>query len=156
MLDEKNNDSYDYIKEAIVSFNEVMSKKQKDIIENINRANKGELFVLQFLYGEEKPVLPSELSEALESSTARISALLAALEKKGQIERNIDKSDRRNILVTLTQEGRIRAEKETKEIERSMSQIFAEMGKENTINFISLTKMFFELGKKHMTCTYKK
>lgn len=141
-----------YIKEAVASFHAIMSNSHKDMIENINRANKGELFVLQFLSMRDTAVLPSELSAALQASTARISALLGALEKKGQIERDIDKSNRRNVLVTITQAGRRRAQSEMEEMGRGMSQVFAEMGEADTREFIRLMRIFFELGQKHMPC----
>lgn len=147
---DKNNASY--IKEAIISFHEIMSNTQKEMVDSINRANKGELFVLQFLSMRDTAVLPSELSTALQSSTARISALLGALEKKGQIERDIDKSNRRNILVTITEAGRIRAQSEMEEMERGMSQVFADMGEADTVEFIRLMRIFFELGQKYMSC----
>lgn len=83
--------SLDYAEKAFAAFNEIMSSSRKDMVENINRANKGELFVLHFLAVRNTEVLPSELSTALQASTARISALLGALEKKGQIVRDIDK-----------------------------------------------------------------
>ena len=140
-----------YIEEAVISFHEIMSNSQKDMIENINRANKGELFILHFLSMRLTPVLPSELSAALQASTARISALLSALEKKGQIERDIDKSNRRNILVTITEAGRMRAETEMNEMQQCMARVFTDMGKADTIEFIRLMRKFFELGQKYMT-----
>ena len=76
------------------------------VVEELSRSRKGELFVLRYLYNKNAAATPSELSEALDSSTARISAALKSLEKKGQIKREIDKSNRRFILVTLTVAGR--------------------------------------------------
>jgi DNA-binding MarR family transcriptional regulator len=142
--------SMSYADKAFITFNEIMSSKQNNMIENVNRANKGELFVLHFLSRHNTEVLPSELSAALGASTARISALLGTLEKKGQIVRNIDKSNRRNILVTITEAGRNRAENEMKEIQRSMTQVFADMGEADTEEFIRLTSQFFDLMQKYM------
>jgi len=139
-----------YIEQAINSFREIMSDSRKNMMENFNRANKGELFVLQILASRETEVLPSELSIALNSSTARISALLGALEKKGQIEREIDKSNRRNILVTITEAGRERVEAELTEMRGRMAQIFAEMGEADTVEFIRLAKLFSELSQKQV------
>ena len=138
-----------YADKAFITFNEIMSNKQKNMIDNINRANRGELFVLHFLLMSKTEVLPSEISAALNSSTARISALLGALEKKGQIVRNIDKNNRRNILVTITEAGRERAEAEMQEIKNSMTQVFIQMGEEDTAEFLRLTSKFFELFQKY-------
>lgn len=142
----------DYAEKASIELNDIMSNSKRNMLENINRANKGELFVLHFLAMRDAAVLPSEISAALNASTARISALLGALEKKGQIERDIDRNNRRNILVTITEAGRKRAETEMEEIQRRAILVFTEMGEADTIEFIRLTKHFFELSEKYMPC----
>ncbi len=139
-----------YADKAFITFNKIMSNKQKNMIDNVNRTNKGELFILQFLLMHKTEALPSELSAALNASTARISALLGALEKKGQIVRNIDINNRRNILVTITESGRIRAESELRKMKSSMTQVFTDMGEEDTEEFIRLTSKFFELLQKYL------
>lgn len=138
-----------YMEKAFLSFHEIMSNKQKNMLESVNRTNKGELFVLQFLAMQNTEVLPSELSAALQASTARISALLGALEKKGQIVRSIDESNRRNILVTITEAGRSRVETELQELKATMIRIFTDMGETDTAEFIRLTGQFFDLMHKH-------
>lgn len=151
MSDEQN--SADYVQEAVRAFNEIMSNNPKDTLKSINRGNKGELFVLQYLAMQNgKPALPSELSAALQASTARISALLGALEKKGQIERNIDKNNRRNILVNITEDGYARAEAEMQQMHQQIALVFSDMGESDTAEFLRLMQRFFELGQKYMTC----
>lgn len=149
MSNEENQNSLSYVDKALAAFNEIMANNRKDMMENLNRAHKGELFVLHYLAVCNREVLPSELSVALQASTARISALLGALEKKGQIVRDIDKNNRRNILVTLTEEGRNRAEAEMREMKNRMVRIFTDMGEADTIEFIRLTRLFSELMQKH-------
>jgi len=139
-----------YADKAFIAFHEIMSSKQNNMLENVNRANKGELFVLRFLFVSNTDVFPSELSAALGASTARISALLGALEKKGQIVRSIDKSNRRNILVTITEAGRDRAKAEMKQIQRSITQVFDDMGESDTAEFIRLASKFFDLLQKYI------
>lgn len=139
-----------YIEKAIITFSEMMSRNQRDMMEAFHRANKGELFVLHFLKLRGAKALPSELSAALNSSTARISAVLGALERKGQIERAIDPNNRRNILVTITGAGRERADAEWANIRETMTRIFAEMGEADTVEFTRLIKRFFALSQKHM------
>ena len=139
-----------YVAEAIASFDEIMESSHRDMVDGFNRKNKGELFVLHFLALRNAQVLPSELSAALQSSTARISALLAALEKKGQIVREIDKSNRRNILVTITEKGRARIKAEMQTLHASMARVFTDMGETDTVEFIRLLGRFAELSKKYM------
>ena len=138
-----------FVDKAFTEFNEIMSHSKKDMLENISRANRGELFVLHFLSIQKTSVLPSELSTALNATTGRISALLGTLEKKGQIEREIDKSNRRNILVTITDAGREREKAEMKGIKESLSRVFVEMGEKDTVEFMRLMRRFIELSQKH-------
>ena len=50
---------------------------------------KGENFILNYLTDREGPVLPSELSGAMQASTARVAAALNSLEAKGEITRPV-------------------------------------------------------------------
>lgn len=150
MPTKEDKNSLTYVDMAITAFQEIMSNRQKDMLENINKPNKGELFVLQFLALRNTNVLPSELSAALQASTARISALLGALEKKGQIARDIDKSNRRNILVTITEAGRNRVEAEMEEIKSTLTLVFTDMGEVDTGEFLRLSRRFSELMQKHL------
>ena len=150
MVSENGKDNLNYAEKAIIALNELMSNGKRDMFENINRVNKGEIFVLHFLSMRNAEVIPSEISTALHASTARISALLGNLEKKGHIERDIDSSNRRNILVTITEAGRERVETEMKEMQKVMKRVFTEMGEKDTEEFIRLTKWFFELSQKYL------
>ena len=71
----------------------------------IGKNARGECFVLRCLARSKAPLLPSDLSEQSHASTARIAVVLNTLEKKGLISRAIDPTDRRRILVSLTNVG---------------------------------------------------
>ena len=73
---------------------------------NINEGMRGEGFVLQYIIRRGGNVLPSEISGFMDISTARMAAALNSLERKGLITRRIDPSDRRQILVDLTDKGK--------------------------------------------------
>ena len=134
----------DKIDEAVSALEEMMSGNHGNIMEQMGRSAKGELFILNFLSGKDVPVLPSEISEAMHTSTARISAALGALEKKGQVHREIDITNRRNILVTITGAGRERIRSVTLQMRRRIVGILTEMGEESAVEFVRLTKLFFE------------
>ncbi len=51
-------------------------------------------------------VSPSELADTMEVSLPTISKSLAGLERRGWIERTADASDRRRVLLGMTEEGR--------------------------------------------------
>lgn len=141
----------EYVREAVIAFDEITSSNHKNAMDSFNRTNKGELFVLHFLLMKSPDeVMPSELSEALQSSPARISALLGVLEKKGEIERQIDKNNRRNILVSITDAGRERIKSELQEMQGFIARIFTDMGESDTEEFIRLLKVFSDLTRKYL------
>ena len=119
-------------------------------IEKINRSGRGELFILKYLYEKNIPVTPSELSEALQSSTARISAVLGNLEKKGQIYREVDTSNRRNILVTITDEGRKHIRIFREEMRKHMIAVLTEVGEQDAAEFIRIAKKFLGVLQRTM------
>jgi DNA-binding MarR family transcriptional regulator len=139
-----------YIDQAIAAFIEIMSNKQCNPLETFSKMNKGELFVLHYLAEQNAETLPTELSEALNSSAGRISALLGTLEKNGHVERKINKQNRRNILVTITEAGRERVETEMAAMREMLIKTFSAMGEADTLEFIRLTENFFAISQIHM------
>ena len=79
------------------------SKMQKEFVRGVH----GEPFILHEL-ALRGTMTPSQLASSLKASSGRISTVLAALEKKGLITRDIDPDDRRVIRVNLTDAGRER------------------------------------------------
>lgn len=67
---------------------------------------QGELYLLRFLSlnkGEE--IGPSELSERLHMSRPRVTATISTLRKKGFVNTELDKKDRRRLKVRITKKG---------------------------------------------------
>lgn len=148
MESKKEEKNLNFAQEAFLVFDKMMANNKRNMFDNISGVNKGELFVLGFLVIEKRQVLPSELSAALQVSNARVSSLLSSLEKKGQITREIDKNNRRKILVSITKAGIVRIETISNERKNSMIEVFKEMGESDTKEFIRLIKEFFALSKK--------
>ena len=71
---------------------------------------QGENFVLSYLALQQQYALPSNISKEMNVSTARVTATLNKLEKKGLITRKISTDDRRKVKVEITEKGRKRAE----------------------------------------------
>jgi len=135
------------IEEAVASLGEIMSSSRVNMMGQMSRSGKGELFILKYLYDKDTngtEVIPSEISNVMHTSTSRISAALGALEKKGQIHREIDTSNRRNILVTITEEGRKRTVSEMEQIQGQMVNIFTKMGEQNAVEFTRLLRLLFD------------
>ena len=68
--------------------------------------------------------------------------LLSALEKKGQITREIDPNDRRIVHVSLTEAGERRAEKQREDMREAVCWIFSQMGERRTREFVDLAVEF--------------
>jgi DNA-binding MarR family transcriptional regulator len=136
------------IEEAADAINEIMAGSKKNMMEQLGRSGKGELFVLKYLCGKNSSVIPSEISDAMHASTARISAALGSLEKKDQIRREIDKSNRRNILVTVTEKGRERNRSEMLQMREKLIGVFTEMGERDAAELVRLIKRFFEISNR--------
>lgn len=132
-----------YIGDAISSLERLVINDQYHVIEKMMKFTKGEIFILKILLKRNAPVSPSELSEALNSSKSRISAILKSLENKGEIKREIDPSNRRNILVSLTDTGREHIMSELMIGYHSLASAFAKLGKEDTTEFIRLIEKLF-------------
>ena len=131
------------IEKAVASLEDIMSSSRVNMIEHMSRNGKGELFILKYLYDRNKAVIPSEISNVMHVSTTRISTVLGVLEKKGQIKREVDTSNRRFTLVTITEEGRKRTVSEMQEIQGQMVKVFTKMGEQESIEFIRLLNLLF-------------
>jgi DNA-binding MarR family transcriptional regulator len=123
---------------------------QRKCMEAFTHSGKGELFILKYLASKGSPALPSEISEALHSSTSRISAALGTLQKKGQITRVVDVTNRRNILVTITDAGRQRIEAFIRHMRIHLIAVLAEMGEGDAKEFVRLMGRFSEIAERMM------
>lgn len=89
------------------AFRKLMSNiwgKKSRMQEEMSKGAKGEPFIVQEL-SRKGPQTPTQLAAAMRATTGRVSTLLSALEKKGQITREIDPNDRRIVHVSLTKAG---------------------------------------------------
>ena len=94
------------------------SRMQQEMV----KGAKGEPFAVQELY-RKGPLTPSQLASSMKTTTGRVSTLLSALEKKGQITRESDPDDRRVVHVAIC-------------------WIFSQMGERRAREFVELTEEF--------------
>ena len=81
-------------------------KVQRRSVNPQQKTGRGTGVVLSYLYDKGDKVIPSELGKMMNVTTPRITAILNKLEEKNLIERNISPEDRRNVFITLSDEGR--------------------------------------------------
>ncbi len=74
-----------------------------------------------------------------------VSQMLNSLEKKGYIHREINKNDRRRIVVTLTENGGTILKQAKSYFNDRLDMIIAQFGEENTRQLISLVILFTDI-----------
>lgn len=140
----------DYNQAAEVFLSAVKKKGKAEIINRFNNYSHGEQLVLGYLYKEAgKEVVPSAIAKYTHTSTARIATILNNLEDKHMITREISRTDRRKILVAITDKGRRTAEEAKMAACTNLARVFEEMGEERTQSFIENFKLFLEIGMKN-------
>jgi len=112
---------------------------------NINEAMQGEVFVLKYISDHNGDVLPGEIGQEMDVSSARIAAALNSLEKKGLITRQIDTSDRRKILVGITQQGKELAEEHKQTILGITAKMLELLGEHDAKEYVRITKKLAEI-----------
>ena len=98
-------------RESFDKLMKVVWGKKSQMQQAMSRDSKGEPFIIRELEFKGAQT-PSQLATALKVTSGRISTLLAALEKKGLIEREVDPNDRRIVHVNLTEQGRAKAKQQ--------------------------------------------
>ncbi len=108
----------------------------------------GEMFILNYLNFGQGEALPSELSAAMNTSTARVAMALKSLESKGLIERHADSKDRRKVIVSITDQGRELVESERRDMHQRMVALLTELGEEDARAYIRLAERIAEISER--------
>lgn len=96
----------------------------------------------------EKGISVSEIGQRLHLSKPAISQTLNSLEKKGYINREIDREDRRKIMVTLTAEGSHKLEEGIRGFDHKLDKTLEQFGTENTKELIELIDCLMNILEK--------
>ena len=134
-----------YVNDSVAALERILTSDNFSVFERITRVSRGEIFVLKILLLRDGTSTPTEISEAMRSTKGRVSAILNSLEKKGFVGREIDRDNRRNIVVTLTDSGRDYVMKELRECYRIVAHVFEELGEKDSKKFVELTERVFHL-----------
>lgn len=113
-----------------------MRKTQKNFSESMH----GESFVLAYIHRHEGNVIPSEISNEIGISTARVAATLNSLENKGWITRTIDVNDRRRILVDMTSEGKKQVENHFRMMMSTTAKMLEYLGEDDAKEYVRIMK----------------
>lgn len=138
--------NYEAIIEEILV--KVKANAEKTISEVLNEFTKGEVGVLAYLVFEKNNVTPGELSEQINVTSARIASILNSLENKKYIQRNASDTDKRKILVTVTEEGKANVEEAKNKVINKISSVFEQLGEEDTKEYIRLVSKINDILSK--------
>ena len=137
---------------AIKLFNNLQLLHKAKPHKYMNEALKGEAFVLHYIAAHGGDVLPGDISNEMDVSSARIAAALNNLENKGLITRRIDKNDRRKILVGITQEGKDLADKHYRNVVETMAKMIGLMGEQDAREYVRLVGKLAEKLMQNAEC----
>jgi MarR family transcriptional regulator, organic hydroperoxide resistance regulator len=108
----------------------------------------GEMFILDYLMNLQGDAMPSELSNAMNASSARVAMALKSLESKGYIERRIDQEDRRKIIVSITGPGKELVICEREVMRCQMTGILTELGERDAQEYLRIITRIAEINEK--------
>ena len=97
-----------------------------------------------------KGVKVSDLAKAVRMTMPGVSRVLAGLEEKGIIERRIDRSDRRNTLVFLTEDGYKKIRGYKKRIYKYFETVFERFGEDRIAEVIDLISELAEIAQEEL------
>lgn len=116
-------------------------KRQKNIRDVVH----GEAFVLNYIFFKGCDVVPGDLSCATGVSSARVAVTLNSLEDKGLVVREIDKSDRRRIIVRLTEKGEETVKEHKTKILRGVTEMLRLLGEHDAKEYVRITSKLAEI-----------
>ena len=126
---------------------EVMYQMRKrNTHKQVSDSLHGENFVLSYISEHEGNVIPSDISNAMGITSARIAAALNSLEGKGLILRRIDTEDRRRILIDLTDAGREQVQKHYQMIMSYTTNMLKYLGEDDAKEYIRIMKKLVDVN----------
>jgi DNA-binding MarR family transcriptional regulator len=85
------------------------------------------------------------MHEVLAVSKAAVSQMLGSLEKRGYIRREIDRDNRRKIIITVTKKGKAAIDNGKKQMDALTSRIITRFGEKDTRDFVQLMTRFSKI-----------
>jgi len=102
--------------------------------------SRGEFFLLNYLHKNGGAAWPSMMSEAMQTSTARIAAALNNLERKRYVIRESDAGDGRRKLVRLTSEGVTFLEEHRMKALENIRKLLVGLGEYDASEYLRITQ----------------
>lgn len=133
---------YDEVARKLIVYSRSLAKGS---LSAAGGASVGETPVLQYLSSADGDVIPSKIAKKLGLSRARMSHILDALETKGYLMRRTDPSDRRRVLVSITESGRDYAAKKNAESVALLSNQLSSLGEHDAQELVRILNKAYSL-----------
>jgi len=108
--------------------------------------NSGERGILNYLHFYGDGSFPGAISRDLGLSTGRTAIALKSLEKKGMISRNVSETDRRCVVVKITEAGRASAEAFRMKVLDSTESVLRRLGEEDAREYVRILRRISEIN----------
>lgn len=130
-----------------------INKRMMKISEYIRMtdASRGEGVVLGYLRRHDNKATPSELSEALHVSTARIAFLINKMERKQLVERQKHPHNNRNTIIKLLPSGKKLSEDQEEAFNQQVVRFFETLGEDKAALFVELQAKMVDFMTKNQT-----
>lgn len=113
--------------------------------QDMARSVKGQGFVLAYLAAHSCRAYPKAISEGMMVSSARIAVILRSLEENGLVKRTPDPEDGRQIIVSLTDEGKRMAQKYRDDSLKKLTRMLEYLGPEDALSYVRIRKKLLHM-----------
>lgn len=127
---------------------ETLTKRKKYIGELSSNISQGESGVLLYLLNAKSNVSQSELSENLGVTMPRIVAVINTLQKKELIEKNVDSTDKRKSIISITNKGKDNIIKKKKDAIKFIENVIKELDEQEIEQYIAISKKIEQISNK--------
>lgn len=127
---------------------ETLTKRKKYIGELSSNISQGESGVLLYLLKVNSNVSQSELSEKLGVTMPRIVAVINTLQKKELIEKNVDSTDKRKSIISITNKGKDNIIKKKEDAIKFIENVIKELDEQEIEQYIAISKKIERISNK--------
>lgn len=127
---------------------ETLTKRKRYIGELSSNISQGESGVLLYLLNANSNVSQSELSENLGVTMPRIVAVINTLQKKELIEKNVDSTDKRKSIISITNKGKDNIIKKKKDAIKFIENVIKELDEQEIEQYIAISKKIEQISNK--------
>lgn len=126
------------------------TSQKKPVHQNARDLSRGEIGLLRCLYTKGEAMTAGELGRVMDIGSGGVANLLNSLEKKGYITREMNPSDRRGIMVSLSDSGHQLADAKEKEALEMTIGLLTRLGKEDTAALIRIYQKMLNIAEDYM------